>query len=66
MISNTLLSQYPLISNQVDRAELGVVLNELEQALRRSSTGTVVEFGCYIGTTSLFIRRLLDSLAARH
>ncbi|HSH17786.1 MAG TPA: TylF/MycF/NovP-related O-methyltransferase [Candidatus Saccharimonadales bacterium] len=28
--------------------------------MHRGADGAVVEFGCYIGTTSLFIRRLLD------
>ena len=29
--------------------------------LQSGATGNVVEFGCYVGTTSLFIRRLLDA-----
>jgi O-methyltransferase len=35
-------------------------LEELEKVLP-GLDGAVVEFGCYIGTTSLFIRRLLDA-----
>jgi O-methyltransferase len=50
---------YPIISNQVDRQELTVILHELETQLKRNDTTAVVEFGCYIGTTSLFIARLL-------
>jgi len=61
MISNTLLTKYPLISNQVNKDQLQVILTELEKTLPRLD-GAVVEFGCYIGTTSLFIRRLLDTL----
>ena len=56
----SLLAKYPLISDQVNRDQLGVILAELEQALSRCD-GAVVEFGCYVGTTSLFIRRLLDA-----
>ncbi|HSX43619.1 MAG TPA: TylF/MycF/NovP-related O-methyltransferase [Candidatus Saccharimonadales bacterium] len=56
-----LLAKYPLISDQVNHGQLAVILGELEQALSRLD-GAVVEFGCYIGTTSLFIRRLLDTL----
>lgn len=41
--------------------ELSVILTQLEILLRAGRRGTVVEFGCYMGTTSLFIRRLLDS-----
>jgi O-methyltransferase len=34
---------------------------QLEKTLGRQIPGAIVEFGCYIGTTSLFIRRVLDS-----
>jgi len=61
MISNTLLAKYPLISDQVNKDQLAVILTELEKTLSKLD-GTVVEFGCYIGTTSLFVRRLLDAL----
>lgn len=53
-----LLNKYPIISDQVDRRELQVVLEQFEKSL--SIEGAVVEFGCYVGTTSLFIRRLLN------
>jgi O-methyltransferase len=36
------------------------VLAELEKVLQNGTAGDIVEFGCYIGTSSLFIRRLLD------
>lgn len=38
-----------------------MLLRELEKVLRSGMAGNVVEFGCYVGTTSLFIRRLLDA-----
>ena len=38
-----------------------MLLRELENILRSGMAGNVVEFGCYVGTTSLFIRRLLDA-----
>jgi O-methyltransferase len=63
MIYKSLLSQYPIISDQIDKPALGVVLRELEKVLGQGIVGEVVEFGCYIGTTSLFIRRLLDELS---
>lgn len=56
-----LLDKYPLISDQVSRQQLAVILDELTQALDRNPAGDIVEFGCYVGTTSLFIRRLLDA-----
>ena len=55
-----LLERYALVSDQVDKGELTVVLSELEKLLQSEASGSVVEFGCYAGTTSLFVRRLLD------
>jgi O-methyltransferase len=55
------LEQYPLISEQVTRRTLAPVLAELEAILQQGIVGDVVEFGCYAGTSSLFIRRLLDA-----
>jgi len=60
-ITNQLLAKYPIISDQVDAKELGALLRELEIVLQSGLIGNVVEFGCYVGTTSLFIRRLLDA-----
>lgn len=60
MMTPTLLKQFPIISDQVDAKELAVILQELERLLVANQRGSVVEFGCYSGTTSLFIRRLLD------
>lgn len=61
MITDQLLAKHPIISDQVDFKELRVLLRELEKVLRSGMAGNVVEFGCYVGTTSLFIRRLLDA-----
>ncbi len=60
-ITDQLLTKYPIISDQVDIKELSALLRELEKTLRCGATGNIVEFGCYVGTTSLFIRRLLDA-----
>lgn len=60
MYTQQLLAKYPLISDQVNKDQLAVILSELEKTLPQLD-GAVVEFGCYIGTTSLFIRRLLDA-----
>lgn len=56
-----LLSRYPIISDQINQPALAVVLRELEAVLEQGIDGDVAEFGCYIGTTSVFIRRLLDT-----
>ena len=57
---NSLLQKYPLISDQVDKGELRLILEQLQKCLSRGIPGHIVEMGCYKGTTSLFIRRLLD------
>lgn len=54
-----LLDRYPIVSDQVDRAELSVILRELQTVLDRGAAGDVVELGCYVGTTSLFLQRML-------
>ena len=42
--------------------ELKIIMDELEKAASTRIDGAVVELGCYAGTTSLFIRRMLDAL----
>jgi len=59
-----LLSKYPIISGQITRPRLEVVLGELEKVLQNKTEGDIVEFGCYIGTTSLFIRRLMNEYSS--
>lgn len=58
MISK-LLSKYALITDQVDKEELSIILTELDKVLGEDIAGDVVEFGCYKGTTSLFLMRLI-------
>jgi O-methyltransferase len=55
---------HQIISDQVGQGELAVVCRELETTLVRNIPGDIAEFGCYAGTTSLFIRRILDQQAA--
>jgi O-methyltransferase len=61
MHADELLAEYNLISDQVSAGQVRVILRELEHVLDTYPNGAVTEFGCYIGTTSLFIRRLLDA-----
>ena len=53
------IKRYPIISDQIEPNELQVILLELERVLAMHIPGDVVEFGCYEGTTSLFLQRLL-------
>ena len=61
-----MLDKYGLISDQVNKLELGVILREFERILRSGAWGSVVEFGCYEGTSSLYIARLLREYADHH
>lgn len=42
-----------LLSDQIDERELQIILRELEKVLTGDVIGDVVEFGCYVGTTSV-------------
>ncbi|HET8991647.1 MAG TPA: TylF/MycF/NovP-related O-methyltransferase [Candidatus Saccharimonadales bacterium] len=55
-----LVNSHRLISDQIDKPSLIVVLDYLNQVLVKDVPGDIVEMGCYIGTTSLFIERLLS------
>lgn len=50
-----------LLSDQVDEREVRVVLRELETVLGREVPGDVTEFGCYVGTTSVFLANRLKA-----
>lgn len=50
----------PIISDQISLEGLEVVCRHLEEILEQNIPGAIVEFGCYVGTTSLFIRRIMD------
>lgn len=63
VVIDKLLSKYPLISDQVNKDQVRVILSELARVIDDGIDGAVVEFGCYIGTTGVFIRRLLDQLS---
>lgn len=54
-----LVAKYTPISDQVSLREIEIVLTELDKILDNDIPGDVVEFGCYKGTTSLFLARLL-------
>lgn len=63
----SLIAKHPLVSDQVNKQQVEAILRELQKVLEKEVEGAVVEFGCYIGTTSLPIRRYLDAnTAGRH
>ena len=64
-VVDELIGRYKPISDQIGAEDMSMILHELLGVLERDIPGDIVEFGCYIGTTSLFIRRLLDRFADR-
>jgi len=58
--SEHLLQIMPVISGMVTPAEVEFIIDTLEEALVLGVPGDVVELGCNQGTTSVFIRKLLD------
>jgi O-methyltransferase len=56
-----LLAKFPIVSDQIQRDELRVLLQSLEKVVTSGVAGSVVELGCYKGTASLFMQRLLDA-----
>lgn len=59
-LEQQLLQRYPVISDQVSKQDIELILRELCRTLDKKVPGDIVELGCYIGTTSVFIRRVLD------
>lgn len=64
-IISSLIDRYGIISDQVVRPELEALLAQLEMKLTDTDSGSIVEFGCYVGTTSLYIQRLIDVYGQR-
>ena len=57
---NNLVDNFPIVSDQMGKEELRVIVRELQKVL--GVRGDVVEFGCYVGTTSLFLQRTLTDV----
>lgn len=50
-----------LLSDQIDESELVVIVRELKRIVQDNIAGDVVEFGCYVGTTSVFLAKILQN-----
>lgn len=57
----SLLSNHPIISDQVSKDELQKIVDLFGEIIRRDISGNVVELGCYTGTTSLFLQRMIEA-----
>ena len=57
--ANKLLAKHRLVSDQVSISEVKIIIDQLNKTIENGIAGDVVEFGCYKGTTSLFLMRVL-------
>jgi O-methyltransferase len=65
-IVEKILLDYPMIcSEMVTENHVRVVLTNLKEVLDKNIEGDIVELGCNVGTTSLFIRKLLDQYKSK-
>ena len=48
-----------LLSDQVDKKEIEVITRELKRVVNNGIEGDVTEFGCYVGTTSVYLAQTL-------
>mgnify|MGYP006437459921 FL=1 len=58
-IIDDILKKQPIISNMVIEEQVRTMLEELQSILQEGIEGDVVEMGCHMGTSSLFLQRLL-------
>lgn len=49
------MNKLKLLSDQVSENEIAVIMAELEKVLSRNVAGDVTEFGCFVGTTSVYL-----------
>lgn len=57
---NEILKTTPIISKMVTPSQILHILENLNIVLQEDIQGDIVELGCNVGTTSIFIRKLLD------
>ena len=60
------IHSHKLVSDQIDYDELSVIIREADAQISKGLQGAFVELGCYTGTTSLFLMRLLQSKKAHN
>jgi O-methyltransferase len=48
-----------LLSDQVGEKEINIIIRELRRIIDKNILGDVVEFGCYLGTTSVYLAKVL-------
>jgi O-methyltransferase len=48
-----------IISDQVDNQEIKIFLRELAKVITNGVEGDILEFGCYVGTTTIYLSKYL-------
>ena len=54
-----IINSLPVITNMMGHHEIYGVLKHLQYVLENDIPGDIVEFGCFVGTVSIFIRKML-------
>lgn len=49
-----------LLSDQVNEKEISIIIDNLNKVIKNEIAGDVVELGCYVGTTSVFLAKTLQ------
>ena len=55
-----IIDKYDIISNMISYWQIVSVLRKLQYVLENKIPGDIVELGCNVGTTTIYIRKLLD------
>ncbi len=55
-----IMNSIPIITNMMGPHEIYGILKHLQYILENDIPGDIVEFGCFVGTVSIFIRKMLD------
>lgn len=55
-----IMNSLPIITGMMAANEIYGVLKHLQYVLENNIPGDIIEFGCFVGTTSIFIRKMLD------
>jgi len=55
-----IMSSTPVITGMMSINEIYGILKYLQYVLKNNIPGEIIEFGCFVGTVSIFIRKMLD------
>lgn len=61
----SLVKTMSLLSDQVNQQEIDIILRELARVITQKVPGDITEFGCYVGTTSVYLAKTIAGLSDR-